>query len=170
MKLRLPILASALALMAMVAITPTAFAATTTAAPVSAPVTGTIANGGGTFSGTLTNIVFSNVNGVLTATGNLSGTLTSATGQTIGTVSNLLVSLTAGASGTCQILHLTLGALNLNLLGLMVHLDPVLLDITAQSGPGNLLGNLLCAVAHLLDNNGPISGLAGLLNNLVRHL
>lgn len=171
MKLRLPILASALALMAMVAITPTAFAATTTAAPITKAVTGTIvAPSGGTFSGSLTNIVFSNVNGVLTATGTLSGTLYTATGQTIGTVSNQLVSLTATTSGTCQILHLTLGALNLNLLGLMVHLDPVLLDITAQSGPGNLLGNLLCAVAHLLDNNGPVSGLAGLLNDLLRHL
>ena len=170
MKLRLPILATAMALMAMVAITPTAFAATKTAAPVTAPVTGTIANGGGTFSGTLTNIVFSNVNGVLTATGNLSGSLTSATGQTLGTVSNLLVSLNAAAAGTCQVLNLTLGPLDLNLLGLMVHLDRVVLNITAQSGAGNLLGNLLCAVAHLLDNNGPVSGIAGLLNNLLRNL
>jgi len=178
MKLRLPILATAMALMAMVAITPTAFAATTTAAPVSAPVTGTIAATtaaptGGTFTGTLTNIVFSNVNGVLTATGNLSGTLTyvNAAGQTVSqTVSNLLVSLTATAAGTCQILMLTLGPLDLNLLGLMVHLNQVVLNITAQSGAGNLLGNLLCAVAHLLDNSGPVSGLAGLLNNLLRNL
>jgi hypothetical protein len=170
MKLRLPILATALALMAMVAITPTAFAATKTAAPVSAPVTGTIANGGGTFSGTLNNIVFSNVNGVLTATGNLSGTLTNAAGQTIGSVSNLLVSLTAAATGTCQILNLTLGPLDLNLLGLTVHLNQVVLNVAAQPGPGNLLGNLLCAVAHLLDNNGPLSGIVGLLNNLLGHL
>jgi hypothetical protein len=27
------------------------------------------------------------------------------------------------------------------------------LNITAQQGPGNLLGNLLCAVTHLLDNS-----------------
>jgi hypothetical protein len=33
--------------------------------------------------------------------------------------------------------------LDLNLLGLAIHLDRILLDITAQSGPGNLLGNLL---------------------------
>ena len=170
MKLRLPILATALALMAMVAITPTAFAATKTAAPVSAPVTGTIANVGGTFSGTLNNIVFSNVNGVLTATGNLSGTLTNAAGQTIGSVSNLLVSLTAAATGTCQILNLTLGPLDLNLLGLTVHLNQVVLNVAAQPGAGNLLGNLLCAVAHLLDNNGPLSGIVGLLNNLLGHL
>jgi hypothetical protein len=174
MKLRLPILATALAMMTMVAITQTAFAATTsagsaTAAPVTAPVTGTIATGG-TFTGSLSNIVFSNVNGALTATGNLSGTLTNASGQTIGTVSNMLVSLTAAATGTCQILNLTLGPLDLNLLGLMVHLNQVVLNITAQSGPGNLLGNLLCAVAHLLDSNASTTALANLLNNLLGQL
>ena len=47
-----------------------------------------------------------------------------------------------------------LGPLDLNLLGLEVHLDPVVLDIVAQPGPGNLLGNLLCAVAGLLDGAG----------------
>ena len=35
-----------------------------------------------------------------------------------------------------------------------------------QPGPGNLLGNLLCSVAHLLDNNGPLAGLQTLLNQL----
>ena len=68
------------------------------------------------------------------------------------------------ANGTCQILHLVLGPLDLNLLGLQVHLNQVVLDITAQSGPGNLLGNLLCSVAHLLDNNGNV------LNALVAQL
>lgn len=50
---------------------------------------------------------------------------------------------------TCAILHLELGPLNLNLLGLEVVLDdceggPVVVDITAETGRGNLLGNLLC--------------------------
>ena len=169
MKLRLPILATTLALAASLAIVPTAFAATTTAAPVTAPVTGTVASGG-TFTGTLSNIVFSNVNGVLTATGNLSGTVTNAAGQTIGTVSNLLVSLTATAAGTCQVLNLTLGPLDLNLLGLMVHLNQVVLNITAQSGPGNLVGNLVCAIAHLLDSNASVTALANLLNHLLGQL
>lgn len=59
------------------------------------------------------------------------------------------------AAATCTILHLVLGPLDLNLLGLHVHLNRVVLDITAVSGAGNLLGNLLCAVAHLLDNTSP---------------
>jgi hypothetical protein len=40
----------------------------------------------------------------------------------------------------------------------------IVLDITAQSGAGNLLGNLLCAVAGLLDSPG---GLARLLNQIL---
>ena len=51
-------------------------------------------------------------------------------------------------------LNLVLGPLDLNLLGLEVHLDKVVLDIIAVTGAGNLLGNLLCAVAGLLDGTG----------------
>ena len=77
------------------------------------------------------------------------------------------IALPVSLSGTCDILHLTLGPLDLNLLGLQVHLDQVVLDITAQSGPGNLLGNLLCAVAGLLDAGGPLSGLVTLLDQIL---
>jgi hypothetical protein len=51
----------------------------------------------------------------------------------------------------CQILELDLGPVFLDLLGLQVDLDPVHLEINAVSGPGNLLGNLLCALVGLLD-------------------
>ena len=50
------------------------------------------------------------------------------------------------AMATCGVLHLVLAPLDLDLLGLQVHLDKVVLDIVAKSGAGNLLGNLLCAV------------------------
>lgn len=66
----------------------------------------------------------------------------------------------------CPILHLELGPLDLDLLGLQVHLDRVVLDITAQPGPGNLLGNLLCAIAGLLDG----VDLDGILANLLQRL
>jgi len=54
-------------------------------------------------------------------------------------------------AGTCDILHLELGPLDLTLLGLNVVLDdcdggPVVVDITGQRGRGNLLGNLLCGL------------------------
>ena len=45
----------------------------------------------------------------------------------------------------CPVLDLTLGPLDLNLLGLMVHLDKVHLVITADS-QGGLLGSLLCGL------------------------
>ena len=77
----------------------------------------------------------------------------------------------AAARADCTILHLVLGPLDLNLLGLKVHLDRVVLDITATSGSGNLLGNLLCAVAHLLDNTSPsltdLLRLSSLLNRII---
>ena len=51
------------------------------------------------------------------------------------------------APGTvCTILDLVLGPLDLNLLGLLVHLDRVRLTITAVRG-GGLLGDLLCGIA-----------------------
>ena len=67
----------------------------------------------------------------------------------------------------CDILHLVLGPLDLNLLGLRVQLNQVVLDITAVPGAGNLLGNLLCAIVGLLDGPGPLARLVGLLNELL---
>ena len=57
-----------------------------------------------------------------------------------------------------------MGPLNLNLLGLNIDLSRVVLDITAESGAGSLLGNLLCGVANLL--NDP-TGLSKLLNSIL---
>jgi hypothetical protein len=76
-----------------------------------------------------------------------------------------------GTQATCDILNLVLGPLHLDLLGLVVDLNQVVLNITAQSGAGNLLGNLLCAVVNLLNGPGAlldaIANLATALNNLV---
>ena len=63
-----------------------------------------------------------------------------------------LAARAAAKAVSCRILNLVLGPLNLNLLGLKVHLNRVHLVIRAFPGPGNLLGNLLCAVAGLLDS------------------
>jgi hypothetical protein len=76
----------------------------------------------------------------------------------------------AAAAASCRILHLKLAPLHLNLLGLKVHLAQVLLNIVAQSGAGQLLGNLLCAVAHLLDNGGTLSQLLHKLQQILNQL
>jgi hypothetical protein len=73
---------------------------------------------------------------------------------------------TPASSHGCDILNLDLGPLDLNLLGLQVDLAPVVLDIVAQPGAGALLGNLLCAVAGLLDG-GLGGGLGGLLGSVI---
>ena len=75
----------------------------------------------------------------------------------------------ASSAGACDILNLVLGPLDLNLLGLEIHLQRVVLDIVAVPGPGNLLGNLLCAVAGLLDD-GPLAGLLGQLRTLLNQI
>ena len=75
----------------------------------------------------------------------------------------------AAQGGACDILNLVLGPLDLNLLGLEVHLNRVVLDIVARAGAGNLLGNLLCAVAGLLDGTGLLNQLrlANVLNRVL---
>lgn len=77
----------------------------------------------------------------------------------------------AAVPAPVNILHLSLGPVDLDLLGLRVGLDnchngPVTVDITAQPGPGNLLGNLLGGVAHLLDNPSSPNALANLLTRI----
>ena len=72
------------------------------------------------------------------------------------------------AAPACDVLRLVLGPLDLDLLGLQVHLDKVVLNIVAQSGAGQLLGNLLCAVAGLLY--GGLSGLLGRITNLLNRI
>jgi hypothetical protein len=67
----------------------------------------------------------------------------------------------------CDILNLDLGPLDLNILGLVVELDQVVLDITGQTGAGNLLGNLLCAITGLLNPLGNLLELLDLLNQLI---
>jgi len=110
---------------------------------------------------------------VLSATGTLTGNLIDAVTGAVTAVSQALTILTS-VSATCTILTLTLGPLDLNLLGLMVHLNQVVLTITAVPGAGNLLGNLLCAIANLLNGGGALSTLLGnlvtLLNQVLANL
>ena len=61
--------------------------------------------------------------------------------------------------GVCPILHLMLGPIDLNLLGLGVQTSEICLAIDAESGRGNLLGNLLCGVAGLLDQGVPLGNI-----------
>ena len=135
---------------------------------------------GETVAGQFTIKNFKVVNGVLTAVGTFSGTVdgvtkTDTASAPVTTINGTPVGgaaaggTTAAAASSCQILDLTLGPLHLDLLGLVVDLDQVHLQITAEPGQGNLLGNLLCQVAGLLDNTGG-GGLSGLLQGIANLL
>ncbi len=133
-------------------------------APVNIPATQTAL---GTFAGTFTPTRFVSSSGGLSVIGTVTGTLTSATGVVTQVSDTATATITAAqATGSCKILDLVLGPLHLDLLGLVIDLNQVHLTITAQQGAGNLLGNLLCAVANLL-NGGNTSGLATLLNRIL---
>jgi hypothetical protein len=142
-----------------------------------APVTGQLLNRAGqalgAFAGTLTVTQFAAQNGRLVAQGTLNGAAANRAGQALGaagTVTNQAVTLpVAIPQASCDILNLVLGPLDLNLLGLRIQLNQVVLNITAIPG-GGLLGDLLCAIANLLSS-GPLATilnqLVGLLNQLL---
>ena len=67
-------------------------------------------------------------------------------------------------------LNLVLAPLDLNVLGLQVHLNRVVLNVIAQSGAGQLVGNLLCFVAGLLDGGSPLSNLLGRVTTLLNRI
>lgn len=144
----------------------TASAATAPAVPaLSTPVTGTFtdASGGtGTAAGTFTPTGFVSDGSNVLANGVADLILTDSAGQQVGTESQTVSVPVGVAAASCQILDLVLGPLDLDLLGLVVHLNQVHLNITADAGPGNLLGNLLCAIAGLLDP-GPLTNLQALV-------
>lgn len=98
-------------------------------------------------------------------------TLTNGITGLLGNVFGALASPSAITGASTNILHLAIGPVNLNLLGLNVALDncaggPVTLDITATPGPGNLLGNLLGNISHLLDNPSNYHAVSNLLAQL----
>jgi hypothetical protein len=157
------------------------FAAPASAAPVAAPaaaselgtltsdVSGTFtdAAGAGTFTGTFVPSQFSTDGADTFATGVLSGNLVSADGTTRQVSQPETMQVNQITAIGCEVLDLVLGPLDLNLLGLTVHLDRVHLNITAVPGAGNLLGNLICAIAGLLNGGGPLTQIVALLNQIL---
>jgi hypothetical protein len=151
-----------------------AFAASTTtaSAATAAPTAGTaltvpisFAQSGGLLNGVFTITSFAvNSAGQLVANGTFTGT--AVVGGVAQTVTDTPASTPVAATGTCRILDLTLGPLHLDLLGLVVDLNQVHLTITAQQGPGNLLGNLLCAIANLLNGSPSPTALQQIVNLL----
>ena len=139
---------------------------------VAVPIVGTftdVAGGAGRFAGTLNIQRFAVDGNQIVAVGTLTGTLTDSLGNVLGSIVRTisLIVNSAATQASCEILHLELGPLDLNLLGLVVHLNRVVLDISAVPGAGNLLGNLLCAVANLLNGGGALQQIVNLLDRIL---
>jgi hypothetical protein len=132
---------------------------------------------GNTFDGRLVNAAIDSVgedadgNAVANLTGRLIGQITDVDGVTqrvnqlidamvplvdaLGNALNLgdlLDGLFGDGADAVQILYLELGPVFLDLLGLIVEIpDPIILEIRAERGPGQLLGNLLVGLLGALD-------------------
>src|SRR4051812_27390679 len=132
----------------------------------SSPIPCTLGGVAGTCDLAVTSVTL--VDGVLNAVGTVTGTVAGAP------VTVPFQAPLQATAGSCPVLDLTLGPLHLDLLGLVVDLNQVHLTIVAQPGPGNLLGNLLCAVTHLLDNTGAggnaVQNLINLINGILANL
>jgi len=180
--------ALALAILSMLLVTSVAGAAAVSPTATTAydtfqdvPVRGTT-SAGGVFRGTVDITNFRSTGSGIRAIGKLSGRVLDDSGDLVGRITDQRVSfpvqihgsapITAAtpAGSSCEILDLRLGPVDLDLRGLGVHLERVVLLISAAPGPGNLLGNLLCAIAGLLDAGGPLNLVLAQLLNVVRQL
>jgi hypothetical protein len=149
------------------------------------PMTG-VAKNGKQFKGSYGIYRFVVKNGKVWSDGTLSGRLngrhvTRGNVMMPATLNDTSTTGTAQAAQSCTVLHLVLGPINLNLLGLHVTLgglgpngqanQPIVLDITAVQG-GGLLGDLLCGLTNSLSGQlGTLSTqlqqLATTLNGLI---
>jgi hypothetical protein len=161
-----------------------------TAGSLTLPLSGTSLTGA-TFTGTFTVNRFIAQGSAVFAEGILSGTVSNSSGLPVGTVLQVPVLLPVSgnwpsvaqlapgrstlasrpgafggdivlAQSTCGILHLELGAVNLDLLGITFSTTPITLDLSGDSaGP---LGALVCAVLGLV---GTVANLVNLLNQIL---
>jgi hypothetical protein len=102
---------------------------------VDLPVVGTLPDGT-VFNGQLSGLTTSLVNGVPTLAGMITGTGLAAP--------TTFVAPITGVMAACQVLTLNLGPLNLNVIGVIVDLQPVNLLVAAV--PTNIVTALVCAL------------------------
>ena len=138
--------------------------------PLSLPVT----SAGGTFTGTFSINRFEVSGTAVVAIGMVRGSLAGTGSVVFGEVSAPVTvgaaSARAAASNaalaqqqaTCGVLHLDIGAVNLNVQGVLVATQPISIDLSGDSAAP--LGNLVCTIESTLNN---VVGLVGLLNQLL---
>jgi hypothetical protein len=120
--------------------------------------------------------ITSNLNTFLDQVGDLLGDVlgqSMTVTEVLGTPATSMVTTQQDDEGFCDILNLSLGPINLDLLGLIVAVDncaepagPVTIDVTADP-EGGLLGGLLCGLADGNLNGQLINRLVGRLDTLI---
>lgn len=133
--------------------------------------------GGAKFAGSLSIERFAARGDRVVAVGMVTGSVTDPTGTPIGTflVGRVELPVTVGspaistaaasdviAQATCQVLHLDIGAINLNLLGLQFATAPIAIDLMADDA--DVLGQLVCTALELVGN---VVGLVDILNQIL---
>jgi hypothetical protein len=118
---------------------------------------------GSSFTGRIVNLNLTRVGDEILASGRLVGSLTQDgvtqrinqvfEGVSLNLLDGLLDLIDIGAgTASCQILYLEIAPIFLDLLGLVVELpNPLIVEIRAEPGPSQLLGNLLCGLLGILD-------------------
>jgi hypothetical protein len=119
------------------------------------------ASGEGAFSGNLDLGHFEMRQNFLVIVGTLSGVLSESRGQVIGRVNEEIVVPVVVVESTCQLLHLDVGPLDLDLQGVHVQFDKNALGITTRDGPSQ---NLLCSTAKFLGTRPTLDAVAARLN------
>jgi hypothetical protein len=169
-RISLAAVAATLSCALVLGVTATAGAQTTQDMAKRVAVTGTAKNGK-KFRGTYTINRFVSRHGKVFAVGTLKGRLkhrhVTRRGVRIPVTGFAQDSGAQSAQVACNVLTLTLGPLDLNLLGLRIQLNQVNLRITAIPG-GGLLGDLLCGLTNLLNPTGILgNNLAAVLNSIL---
>ncbi len=146
------------------------------------PITGTVSGKGkAIFTGTLTIERFAVRGDHAVAVGIITGSVTDKNGTPVGSgvagEVELPVSASSGdgaaaplaanaapvqAQATCGVLHLDLGAINFNLLGVLVATQPVSIDLSGSTD--SPLGNLVCTALTTLNN---VVGLVNVVNQIL---
>jgi hypothetical protein len=91
------------------------------------------------------------------------GSSTAATDTPVGQAPSIV----AASATTCGTLNLALGPVDVEVLGLTLQVQRVAVDVSAAQGAGDQLGNLLCQIAGLLDNETAPAPLVTALNRLL---
>src|SRR2546429_459733 len=97
------------------------------------------AGGQGAFSGNIAPGRFEVHQGSLVAVGTLTGVLAQSTGTVLGRVKEEVAVPVAVVRSTCQLVHLDIGPVDLDLLDVPVHLEKDALGITTRDGPRRAL-------------------------------